>query len=46
MTTIYLKTNWYFICILLLADIEKVSNVETILCDQNMADLHIVHVVT
>ena len=45
--TIYLKTNWYFICILQLAGLAKVSNMETILCDQKiMADLHIMHVVT
>ena len=44
--TIYLKTNWYFICILQLAGLAKVSNMETILSDpQKMADLHTMHVV-
>ena len=34
MTTIYLETNWYFICILQFAGLAKVSNIETILsCD-------------
>ena len=45
MTTIYLKTNWYFTCILQLAGLAKASNMETILCDQKkMADLHTMHV--
>ena len=34
MTTVYLKTNWYFICILQLAGLATVSNIETILCDK------------
>ena len=46
MTTIYLKTNWYYICILQFSELVKVSNMETILCDQKlMADLHTMHVV-
>ena len=34
LATIYLKTNWYFICILQLAGLAKVSNMETILSNQ------------
>ena len=45
MTTIYLETNWYFICILQFAGLAKVSNMEAILYDQKMADLHSMHVV-